>query len=248
MLLLGIGAGIYVLVCLNLFVFQRSIMYYPQPRSNEQGSVLLSSSTKYGIINVSAHPHPGTSAVIYFGGNAEDVSQTVPDLADAFPNRALYALHYPGFGGSSGKTDQETIFAEALDLFDNVFTDHTDVTVIGRSLGSGVAVWVASQRPVSRLVLVTPFDSFADPASAQYPFVPVRWLLRDKYESWRYAPKVKAPTLIIVAGDDELVPRSSSDRLLTRFAPGIATETVLPGVGHNTIQDSPGYWPLLKAE
>jgi pimeloyl-ACP methyl ester carboxylesterase len=129
-----------------------------------------------------------------------------------------------------------------------VYAEHPKIVVIGRSLGSGVAVWVASQRPVARLVLVTPFDSLADAAAAQYPFVPVRWLLRDKFESWRYAPQVTAPTRIIVAEDDELVPRSSSDRLRTRFKEGIVSYVVVPGVGHNTIQDGPGYWDLLKGE
>jgi hypothetical protein len=118
----------------------------------------------------------------------------------------------------------------------------------GRSLGSGVAVWIASQRPIARIILVTPFDSLADVASEQYRFVPVRWLLRDKFESWRYAPTVKAQTRIIVAEDDELVPRFSSDRLRSRFQEGLVFYIVVPKVGHNTIQDSPEYWALLNGD
>jgi pimeloyl-ACP methyl ester carboxylesterase len=97
-------------------------------------------------------------------------------------------------------------------------------------------------------VLVTPYDSLADVAAQHFPYVPVRWLLRDKYESWRYAPQVTAPTWIIVAEDDEVIPRSSSDRLRTRFREGIVSYVVLPGVGHNTIQDSPNYWTLLSSQ
>jgi pimeloyl-ACP methyl ester carboxylesterase len=223
-------------------------MYYPQPRSYLQGSTLMTLPVKDGTVNVSARLHPGPAALLYFGGNAEDVSRSIPELAEAFPSRAIYALHYPGFGGSSGTPTQQAIFADALALFDRVYGEHSSVTIIGRSLGSGVAVWVASQRPTARLVLVTPFDSLADPASAQYPFVPVRWLLLDKYDSSKYAPQVKAPTQVVVAGDDQLVPRSSSDRLRTRFAEGLVSYNVLPGVDHNTVQDSPDYWPLLKAE
>ncbi len=237
--------GSYVLICVALFAFQRSLIYYPQPRSNREASTLMTLSVGSSTVQASMYPRTGPAALIYFGGNAEDVSLDIPDLVDAFPGRSIFGLHYPGYGGSSGSPSQQAIFADALALFDRVYAEHPDVVVVGRSLGSGVAVWIASQRPVARLVLVTPFDSLADAAGNRYPFVPVRWLLRDKFESWRYAPQVTAPTRIIVAGDDEIVPRSSSDRLRTRFRQGIVSYIVVPGVGHNTIQDSPGYWVLL---
>ncbi|MBB5316793.1 alpha/beta hydrolase [Tunturibacter empetritectus] len=197
-------------------------------------------------VQVSTHPHAGSAALIYFGGNAEDVSLDITDIIDAFPGRAIYALHYPGYGGSSGSPSQQAVFADSLALFDRVHAEHPNIVVIGRSLGSGVAVWIASQRPLARFILVTPFDSLGDAAEEQYPFVPVRWLLRDKFESWRYAPQVTASTRIIVAEDDEVIPRSSSERLRTRFREGIVSYVVVPKVGHNTVQNNPGYWVLLN--
>lgn len=247
-LIMVVAAVLYAGLCASLFVFQRSLIYYPQPRSNREGSTLMTLPVRMTTVQVSTHLHPGPNALIYFGGNAEDVSRDAPDLVDAFPNQAIYLLHYPGYGGSPGSPSEQAIFADALALFDRVHADHPDIIVIGRSLGSGVAVWLASQRPVVRLVLITPFDSLADAAATQYPFVPVRWLLRDKFESWRYSPQVTAPTRIIVAGNDELVPRSSSDRLRTRFRNGVVSYIVVPNAGHNTIQDSPGYWHLLSAQ
>src|SRR5258707_11958849 len=122
---------------------------------------------------VSPRPHHFPAALIYFGGNAEDVSQDIPDLADALPDRAIYALHYPGYGGSAGSPSQKAIFAASLALFDRVHAEHQNVVVVGRSLGSGVTVWIASQRSIARIILVTPFDSLADVASEQYRFVPV---------------------------------------------------------------------------
>ena len=240
-------AVVYAGVCGALFAFQRSLIYYPQPRSNPRASTLMTLYVGAGTVQVSTRPQVGLDALLYFGGNAEDVSQDVPDIAAAFPNRAIFLLHYPGYGGSSGSPSQQSIFAAALALFDRVHNDHPNIVVVGRSLGSGVAVWIASQRPVVRLILVTPYDSLGDIAARQYPYLPVRWLLRDKFESWRYAPRVTAPTRIIVAEDDEVIPRSSSDRLRTRFAGGSASYVVVPGAGHNTIQDSPNYWTLLSA-
>ena len=118
---------------------------------------------------------------------------------------------------------------------------------MGRSLGSGIAVQVASQRPVIRLVLITPYDGLKDIAAHEYPFLPVGLLLKDKFESWRYAAKITAPTLIIAAGDDELVPRSSTERLKNRFKEGVARYVVIPNAGHNTISDSQSYMTLIKS-
>lgn len=214
------AVALYALVCVALYITQRSLIYYPQPRSNPGSSLLMTLPIGTETVNVSTRPHIGPDALIYFGGNAEDVSQDVPELAGGVPDSAIYALHYPGYGGSSGSPSQRAIFAAALVLFDQVHVDHPSIVVIGRSLGSGVAIWIASQRPVVHLVLVTPFDSLADAAAARYPFMPIRWLLRDKFESWRYAPQVAAPTSMIIAANDEIVPRSSSERLRKRFSKG----------------------------
>jgi uncharacterized protein len=127
-----------------------------------------------------------------------------------------------------------------------VHAAHPNVVVIGRSLGTGVAIRLATQRPVARLVLVTPYDSIQDLAAAQFPFFPVRWLLTDKYESGRYAPLVTAPTTIVAAEHDEVIPRSSTDQLHARFSSGVAKFIVLPGTGHNTISDNPLYWEVLR--
>jgi len=173
----------------------------------------------------------------------------IPDLAETFPGNAIYALHYPGYGGSSGSPTERGILIDALALYDQVRAQHADITVIGRSLGTGVAVHVAGMRPVMGLVLVTPLDNLGDVAAANYRFLPVRWLLQDKFESGLYAPKVMAPTRIIVAGDDEIVPRASTERLRARFKGGVVVAyTVIPGVGHNTISDSPRYWPLMSGQ
>jgi pimeloyl-ACP methyl ester carboxylesterase len=237
---------LYLFLCTILFFFQRSLIYFPQPASNRDAPTITLPVPDARVL-VSTRPKNAPRAVLYFGGNAEDVSLSVPAFSDAFPDAALYLLHYRGYGGSSGAPSEAALVADALTLFDYAHASHPNITVIGRSLGSGVAVYVASRRPVERLVLVTPFDSLQDIAAAQYPFIPVRWFLRDKFESWRYAPNVTAPTRIIAAAGDEIIPRESTNLLLSRFKPGQASLTVLPGTGHNTISFSPRYLPLLTS-
>lgn len=239
---------LYVGICALMFFTQRSLIYYPQPRSNREGVAVMTLQTDAGAVLVSTRPLPGPGALIYFGGNAEDVSLNLSDLSSSFPDDAIYLLHYRGYGGSAGSPSERALFADAFALYDRVHVEHANVVVVGRSLGTGVAVKLASERPVTRLVLVTPFDSLGDAAAAQYPYLPVRLLLKDKFDSWRYAPQVTAPTRIIAAANDEIVPRTSTERLRTRFKPGIATYSVVPGAGHNTISDSPDYLRLLASQ
>ena len=242
----AIAALTYIALCVALFLAQRSFIYYPQLRSTTNTNATLALNVKGATILVSTRQHTGSDAVIYFGGNAEDVSLSLPMLTDAFPNRSVYALNYRGYGGSTGKPTEAALIADAHALFDHVHLDHPRITVIGRSLGSGVAVHIASGRPVERLVLVTPYDSLLNIAASQFPFFPVRWLLLDKFESWRYALKMTAPTQLIAAQYDEVIPFASTQSLYTHFPKGLATLTIIPGVGHNSVSESPDYVPLLR--
>lgn len=124
--------------------------------------------------------------------------------------------------------------------------DHPKVIVIGRSLGSGVAIHIASVRPIERLVLVTPYDSLLTIAASQFGFLPLRCLMLDKFESWRYAPKITVRTHLIAAQNDEVIPYASTRSLYDHLPSALATLTVIPGVWHNTISESPEYIPLLK--
>ena len=235
--------ALYLALCVALWVFQRALIYYPQPRAVE--SPLLTLSRSDALVLVSVREHEGPKALIYFGGNAEDVSRNLPAFSSAFADHALYFLHYRGYGGSTGSPSEEALARDALALFDQVYASHSQVALVGRSLGSGVAVRLASQRPASRLVLITPYNSLAELAARQFPMFPVRWLLQDRFESWRYARQISVPTLLMAAEHDEVIARSSTQRLFQHFAPGVAVLRVVPGVGHNSISASPDYLKLL---
>ena len=244
--LLLAAISVYALACLGLYVTQRSLIYFPQPRAFGSADNIMKLPVEGAQINVSTRQLDTPQAVIYFGGNAENVSGSLPDLAHAFPAHSLYLMHYRGYGGSSGTPTEKALVADALALFDEVKRQHADVTVIGRSLGSGVALRVASSRPVARLVLVTPYDSMAALAAQQFPLFPVRFLMTDKFESWRYAPQVSAPTTVITAQNDEVIPRASTDLLLTRFKAWTARQVVIAGTGHNTVSGDPSYVQTLS--
>ncbi len=245
--LVAIVLFLYGAACVALFSFQRSLIYFPQPSAFDTPSTTLTLPVPGAELVVSVRPHAGQKALIYFGGNAEDVSRNLSSFSGAFPDYAIYLLHYRGYGGSSGKASEEMLHADAQALFDKVHAQHPNIAVVGRSLGSGVAIRLASQRPVSRLVLVTPYDSIQEIAAREFPSFPVRWLLTDKFESWRYAPTIRIPTLLLVAEFDEVIPRANTERLNAAFANGVASLVIIPGAGHNTISSTVQYLDTMRA-
>jgi hypothetical protein len=133
------------------------------------------------------------------------------------------------------------LFADALAVYEHVRGEHSDITVMGRSLGSGVAVHLASERPVEKLVLVTAYDSLVNVAKEYFRWLPVGVLLRDRYDSARRASAVNAPVLIVIAGEDEIIPRARSQALVSAFAPGQVQVVVVPRTEHNTLDASAAY-------
>ncbi|WP_339507869.1 MULTISPECIES: alpha/beta hydrolase [unclassified Pseudomonas] len=241
MSLVALIVAVYVVLCAALFFFQRSLIYFPQPPAIESADSRLKLSMPDADIWVATRERVGPRALIYFGGNAEDVSRNLPAFAEAFPDYALFFLHYRGFGGSGGSPSEEAIAEDALALFDQVSARHPQIAVVGRSLGSGVAVRLASERPAAQLILVTPYNSLEEIAARQYPWVPVKWLLKDRFESGKYAAHIRVPTLLLAASDDEVIPRASTERLLGYFPKGVAVLKVVPDSGHNSISERRQY-------
>ncbi|WP_456022585.1 alpha/beta hydrolase [Pseudomonas protegens] len=241
MSLVALIVAVYLVLCAALFFFQRSLIYFPQPNAVTNADSQLTLSMPDAQVSVITRERVGPRALIYFGGNAEDVSRNLPEFAEAFPEHAVYLLNYRGFGGSGGSPSEEAIAEDALVLFDQVYASHPQVSLIGRSLGSGVAVRLASQRPVQNLILVTPYNSLEEIAARQYPWVPVKWLLKDRFESGKYAANIRVPTLLLAASDDEVIPRASTQRLLENFPQGVALLRVVPDSGHNSISDRAQY-------
>ncbi|AZZ76973.1 alpha/beta hydrolase [Pseudomonas sp. RU47] len=241
MSLVALIVAVYLVLCAALFFFQRSLIYFPQPNAVNTADSRITLSMPDAQVSVVTRERVGPRALIYFGGNAEDVSHNLPEFAEAFPEYAVYLLNYRGFGGSSGSPSEAAIAEDALALFDQVYASHPQISLIGRSLGSGVAVRLASQRPVQQLILVTPYNSLEEIAAQQYPWVPVKWLLKDRFESGKYAEHIRVPTLLLAASDDEVIPRASTQRLLENFPQGVAVLRVVPDSGHNSISDRAQY-------
>ncbi len=239
---LGLVVAIYALLCAWVYASQRSMIYYPVP---ERASAVGEGSTlpvDGAVLKIWTVKRPGRRALIYFGGNAEDVSVGLGEFAGALPEHSLYFVNYRGYGGSTGAPTEAALVADALVIFDTLHKDHDEIAVVGRSLGSGVAVQLAAARPVSRMVLVTPFDSLARVGQGAMPWLPVSLLMQDRYESARLAPQVTCQSLLLIAAADAVIPAAHAKSLLAAFAAGRARALEVPGAGHNDIQLWPQYY------
>ena len=238
----------YGAACAWLYAKQRELMYYPQLTKADVEQTDFGIARNGVMLNGWLVNIGKPNAVIYFGGNAERVEDNRDEFARWFPDSSVYLVPYRGYGASEGTPNEADLLEDALAVYDQVRARQpgAPITVIGRSLGSGVASYVASQRPVTKLALVTPFDSMADVAQAHYPWLPVRWLVQDRYESTRYVAKYAGPTLVVRAGKDQVIPAASTDRLIAAL-PKPPQVVDLPDADHNTIGADSTYGRALSA-
>ena len=180
-------------------------------------------------------PHP---AVLYFGGRSEEVSWVARDAGRLFPNMSVLAMNYRGYGDSHGDPAEQHLVEDGRSLFDWLAERHEvdaqRIAVVGRSLGSGVAVQVVQQRPAHSLVLITPYDSILALAKRRFRAMPVEWVLRHRFESIKFAKALTAPTFVLRAATDDVVPHSHTDQLVAQLSHLLLDETI-PASDHMNI-------------
>lgn len=244
--LLSITAVAYVGLGLLLYTIQRSILFYPTPEIGGYGAETLRIDSEGESLKVLRVNGGRERAILYFGGNAEQVAGNIPVFERLFDDATLYLVNYRGYGGSSGSPTERALYDDATAVYDYLAAAHERFAVIGRSLGASVATYLASMRGVDKLVLVTPPDSIENVAANHYPFYPVSLLLKDKFRTIDYVDTIAAPTLIIMAENDRIIPRESTEALIAAFGDHELTTVTLPRTDHNTIDWSPTYTKLLE--
>lgn len=238
---------IYLLLGLYFYLVQRSMIYFPRDEvshSYREFEVNNGDETIYVIV-----VNEGKSeAILYFGGNAEAVGDSAQAYDGYFPEQTLYLVSYRGYGKSSGKPTQDGLYSDALHVYDEIKAKHTVVHAAGRSLGSSIAIYLAANRKIGKLALITPFDSIEHIAKDQLPFYPVSWFLKDRYDSVRYVPEVSATdTLILSAEEDRIVSAKYTQKLIEAFGETKLQTEVIKEKGHNSISYDPKYYEVLKA-
>jgi pimeloyl-ACP methyl ester carboxylesterase len=236
---------VYVLGAVYLYFFQRSFIYFPTKKIQHNALVdnlkIDNENIKVIVLNPRAE-----NAILYFGGRSESVEKRIKKFKDIFPSSTIYMLSYRGYGESSGKPSEKNLYNDATFLYKKIAKQHKDITVIGRSLGTGIATYIASTLKVKKMILVTPYDSILKMAQDKYPFYPIRYILEDQYNSIHRVENIKVPTLILLASHDETIPASYSYTLIDKFNPTNLSVLTLENTGHNTIIHKEAYFNALK--
>jgi uncharacterized protein len=247
--------GLYCLAALGMYLFQRRFLYQPKLAAlnylNTNSTITHKPNIRFTLNDQQQMQgwqiNPGqANAIIYYGGNAEAVEQNIELFGQLFASYTTYLIPYRSYSGNTGKPSEVILYNDALEFYDQLESQYQSISVIGRSLGTGVATFTAANRNVERLFLVTPYDSIVQVALEKYPYLPMPFLVRDKFLSIERAPKIKCPTFIITAEQDMTISKNRSDRLIEAFDPEILTHLDVKGAGHNNIRLRDEYAQALK--
>ncbi len=262
-----IAATVGIGLPLLLYLLQDQLIFYPQSLSDarraevarrfpdvQEVSLAAADGTRIHAWFVKSSSSQRAPLVIYFGGNAEEVSWMLEGVGDprigATPGVAWLLVDYRGYGASEGKPSEAALAADALALYDLAAglpgVDADRIFAFGRSLGSGVAVHLAAGRRLAGLVLAAPFDSLVEVARHYYPFLPVSWMLKHRFDSIAHAPRLEMPLLCIIAERDEVVPVERAERLCDAWG-GPKRKVVLRGARHNDMDAAAEFWPSIRS-
>lgn len=243
-------AGIYLLLCAAAYFYQGKLIFPGAKASVAQYAKYADSEivlqrdkfTLRGWREAVQQAPQKNIVTIYFGGNGEDVIGMLATLIK-FGGEDYYAFNYRGYGHSQGKPTQAALYADALAIFDEVAQRYRDkpttrFLIVGRSLGTAVAGYLATQREVHGLILLTPLKSVIENGKRMLPFLPVARLVRHPFNLNAMAPDIRCPTLLLIAKADAVIPPTDS---METFASLTAEKHLmrLEGVGHNNVFDNP---------
>ncbi len=234
-------ATIVVVLAASLVAFQRKLIYLPSsgplppvaevlPGGRE---VTLTTSDGLRLGAWFVRPDDARASVLVAPGNGGDRALRAP-LARALAEHGLSVLllDYRGYGGNPGAPTEEGLARDvrAARAFLTRETPSTPLIYFGESLGAAVVTELATEHPPAALVLRSPFTDLAAVGEKHYPFLPVRWLLRDEYPVIERVPRVRAPVTVVFGTEDEIVPPEQS-RAVAEAAG--ATPVAVPGASHN---------------
>ena len=234
-----------------LWLRQEQLIFYPQPLADSSATLAEHVMTVVAgdgtMLSGWVLPQQAAAPlVIYFGGNAEEISPQLAQLPQLLGASAA-GFNYRGYGASGGSPGETQLRADALVVFDAALAKlgqpARQTIVIGRSLGSHLAAYVAAHRPVGGLILVTPFDSIQQLAADRYRLFPVRHLLRHPFDTAALTAQITAPTHAYLAEHDDVVPAISSHRLLNGWQ-GTAplTHSTIAASYHYDILEHSALW------
>ena len=249
----------YVAIAAIVWFAQERLLFYPRaplgrpaaPPGWQLEEVRFQARDGTRLAGVLVKPTAARAPLIlYYGGNAEEVTEYASAAAESYGERAVLLMNYRGYGDSGGRPGEKALVADAIEIYDwaanRPDVDPARIALHGRSLGTGVAVQVAAARAARCVILTSPFASARDVASEIYPWLPVTLLLRHPFDSLAHAPRLAMPALFLMGDADDLIPMRHSERLADAWG-GAAERQRFEGFGHNDLSLHPRYNSAIQA-
>ena len=235
---------VLVLLFLAIWVFQRRLIYFPDPTRYNPAAlglaaveeVILTRPDGARIVSWYAPAAPTRPTLLYFHGNGGNLAARAERVA-MYQESGLgvFMMSYRGYSGSTGAPSETANVSDALAAFDDLVgrgVPGNKIILYGESLGSGVAVQVAIQRRVAAVILDAPFTSLADIGASVYPFLPVHYAIADKYDSQRRIADIACPLLIVHGEQDLVIPHAMGRQLFDAAKQPKAFASIADG-GHS---------------
>jgi pimeloyl-ACP methyl ester carboxylesterase len=247
----------YVIASLLLYLFQEKLIFQGDTlershrfRFNQPYSEIDLEMDDGAVINVLYFEvHSPKGLILYYHGNAGNLAGW-GYVAEAFLSQGynIAIMDYRGYGKSTGELSQKAILNDALAFYDEFVRGFSKDQIIlyGRSLGTGIAAYVASQRPVDKLILETPYYNFTSLVQSHVPVFPAGPALKYKFKTNRYVKDVSCPIYIFHGTDDMIVPFKQGRRLYESIPEGQATMIEIEGGDHNNLDNYGKYWDYLS--
>jgi pimeloyl-ACP methyl ester carboxylesterase len=242
-------AGGYVTMVGALYLLQGSLIFHPQPPGPaparddvEPFALRRDGVTLRGWV---VNPRHGGPLMVYYGGNAEEVSRLVGSVARLSATTVL--VNYRGYGESEGSPAARTLIDDAAAVAEAArarLGGDRPLLLFGRSLGSGLAALTARQVPADGVILLSPYRSLTHLARRFAPIAPVDLLLRHRIDTTRALAALPDRVLVLYAPDDMIIPATESRALTALIRP--PPEVVTFGGGHNVPLRNPDIWPAIE--
>ena len=250
-----VAVAVVLALPVAMYVGQDRLIFHPQPATDAARAQTANSFPGAADLFIEARDGTrlhawhikGSPLILYFGGNAEDVSWMLGRAARNAAGSGWLLVDYRGYGSSAGSPSEERLVSDAMEWYDYARQklNAQSIVVFGRSLGSGVAVQLAAARPVQAVILATPFDSLTNVARHHYPYLPVSWMLKHRV-------RLVGPCALDRRA--AALPRRRARRSRSgspfetpfRRVAGTKRWVELGGAGHNSTDDVPAFWQAIR--
>ncbi|MEP3225769.1 MAG: alpha/beta hydrolase [Parasphingorhabdus sp.] len=243
---LVIAAGLYLIIVAMAYTFQRALLYAPDRNGPSEQDL---TAADFSSVSINADEHVLQSlwrkpveeakpVFLHLHGNAGSTAVRLPIYqAMAADGAGVLAVGYPGYGGNPGSPDEQALYKTARANYDWLIAQGfkaEQIIIVGQSLGTGVATWLATEKDAAGLILEAAYTAMDDMAQRQFPILPAKWLTKDRYPSFSRIDQINMPLIWIHGTNDGLIPFAMGQKLFDAAREPKTARAIKNG-GHNDL-------------